>query len=178
MAEQTIVIHVNGFWRDQQREDLRESPGIFFVYEAAFNESGQTVDLLNLVFIGEADNIRKRILDDENRILWNSYIDPSNELVYAYAPVDACFRERVRDAYVITHKPRANQEDGIPFRYDKTTLVSYGKAALLNPVTTVRRSSPVLPDNMRHRLSHDTIPVRSVHVFSGKQADRRYAVGK
>jgi hypothetical protein len=178
MAEQTIVIHIQGFWRDQHKNDLKDSPGIFFVYEAKFNKTDQTVDLLHLIYIGDADNIRTGILNHESYPLWQKSLTPGNELCYAFAPVDSYYRERVKAAYILTHKPPANTNTNESFQYDKTTLVSTGSAALVDPVITVRRTTPVNPGPSKIRQRNGMVPVRSVQVFANNPTGRRYAFGE
>jgi hypothetical protein len=177
MAEQTIIIPIKGYWRDQHKRELAGSPGIFFVYEAHFDESQQTVDLLNLIYIGAAVNIRRRILEHEGYNYWKRYISPGNELCFAYASVDSKLRERVKAAYILSHKPAANPYVSEPFLYDKTTLVSTGQSALMNPVVTVYRNTLSQPETFAAHQRNDLIPVRAVHLINGRP-ERQFAFGR
>ncbi len=178
MAERTFIIHISGYWRDQHKTDIRKSSGIYFVYESHFSEIDQHVDLLKLIYIGEAENIRARILDHERYPSWLTCVSPGNELCYAYAPVDTFYRERVKAAFVHMHKPPANPVPDGPFLYDKTTLISTGRTALVNPVITMRKNTAAFPETAMFRQRLEMIPVRTVQVFNQIVPVRRYAVGE
>jgi hypothetical protein len=178
MAEQTIIIHIKGYWRDKYKTDLLEHSGIFFVYEAKYNEGDQTVDLLKLLYIGEADNIKARILHHEGYSSWMDHLEPGHELCYACAGVDIYYRERIKAAYIITHKPPANKNSQDVFHFDTTTLVSTGKTALINPVVTARKNKPTTTDVVMINQRKEMIPVRAIHVFSRRSNDRQLAIGE
>jgi hypothetical protein len=177
MAEQTIVVHINGYWRDQHKTNLPRHPGIFFVYEADYNKEDHTVDLLKLIYIGEADNVHARILNHELHAAWMKHAEPGHELCFAYANIDSYYRTRTKAAYIITHKPPANKNSQVEFHYDTTTLISTGKTALINPVVTARKNRPVAPDSERPNQRKEMIPVRAVQVCNSNMNDRCFAVG-
>ena len=178
MAEQTIVIHINGYWRDQRQACLAEYSGIFFVYEASYNAADQTVDLLKLIYIGEAENIKAEVISPENRFSWMTYLAPGHELCYACAGVDQPVRERAWAAYILTHKPPANTRSQEVFHYDNTTLVSTGKTALINPVVTARKNKTKSMEALVWAQHKEVIPVRAVQIYSDHPNERRLAMGK
>jgi hypothetical protein len=178
MAEQTYIIHISGYWRDLNKSEIRKSSGIYFVYESFFDERAQTIDLLRLLYVGEAENVRARIMDHESYVSWLSNLGPGKELCYAFAPVDFFHRERVKAAFVITHKPPANINPEAPFLYDKTTLVSTGRTALVNPVITVKKDAFIHPGAALFRQRNEMIPVRTVQDFNFNTGGRRYAMGE
>jgi|GEM_PF-435037 len=178
MSEQTVIIHINGYWREQNKSEIKKSPGLFFVYETHVKEGDDSLDLLRLIYIGEADNICATIAEPDYHNAWQQHIRPGNELCYAFAQVDSYLRARVKAAYVLTHKPPANSEKKSSFAFDKTTLLSTGRTALINPVITVKKNTPVYSDTALQRLRNEMIPVRTARVFSFSMAARRYAMGE
>ncbi|MEI6683037.1 MAG: hypothetical protein WCO44_10445 [Bacteroidota bacterium] len=178
MSEQTVIIHISGYWREESKSEIKKSPGLFFVYETHGKEGDQSLDLLRLIYIGETDNIRAAIADHDSHNAWQKSIKPGNELCYAVAQVDSFLRKRVKAAYVLTHKPPANPDTQAPFPYDKTTLLSTGRTALINPVITLKKNTPACSDTAMYRLRNEMIPVRTTRVFSFASPARRYAIGE
>jgi len=178
MAEQTIVIHINGYWRDQHKSSLPECSGLFFVYEASYNVTDQTADLLKLIYIGEAENIKARVFAPEYRLSWMTHLAPGHELCYACAGVDKPLRERAWAAYILTHKPPANTHVQGAFHYDTTTLVSTGKTALINPVVTARKNKSKSMEALVWAQHKEIIPVRAVQIYSDHPNERRLAMGE
>ncbi len=169
MAEATIIIDINGYWREEDLSIILSHPGVFFVYESKFDPDELTVDLLSLIYIGEAQNIRERIRTHEKLNLWKTLIQPDSELCFATGDVEEYFLERVKTAYVFGNNPVANYGHVTQFPFDTTTLISTGKTALLKPILTIKKSFPkyiVDPSLLQQNL----IPVRSVQVerYPGK----------
>ena len=153
------------------------APGLFFVYESRFDQDNQTVDLLRLIFIGEAENTMNSMTDHANYPVWQGYLAPGNELCYAFTPVECYHRERVKAAFIINHKPPANTGfDGF-FPFDKTTLVCTGRTALIDPVITVRKDTGVYPETAILRPQNKMIPVRAVNVLEHIIPSQRFAFG-
>jgi len=178
MAEQTIVANINGYWRDQQIENLRPHPGIFFVYEAKYHAVGQTVDLLRLIYVGEATNIRERLCDRELQAQWRSLIGPGNELCFAWTVVENYYRNRVAVAYIHAHNPPGNPESNEAFTYDATTVISTGHTALIYPVITVKRSNLLRVSTPTHFRREAMIPARAVQLHDDLRKPRRIASGE
>ncbi len=178
MADQTIIIHINGYWRDQSKTDLTQSAGIYFVYESRFNKGDQTVDLMKLLYIGSSDNIREGIREHPEYASWIDLLAPGNELCYATAGCDRIYRERVRSAYIVSHHPVANAPLPDPFLFDKTTIISNGRTALINPVITVKKSAAAYSGSTMFRHLKEMIPVRTLQVFHPGGMERRFAVGE
>ncbi|MCK9204770.1 MAG: hypothetical protein M0P58_10120 [Bacteroidales bacterium] len=162
MPDQTIIVHVKGYWREKDRINLPESPGVFFVYEASFHSSDETVDLLQLIYIGSASNIRSRILQPEVTAWWKEFVSVDHELCFACAEMGNTNQERVKSAYNISQCPPAFCNTNQEFSFDTTTLVSTGKTALLPSVITVRKNINPATGRNAHTLQGDIIPVRAV----------------
>jgi len=164
MAEATIIIDINGYWREEDLSIILTHPGVFFVYESKFDPDEHTVDLLSLIYIGEAQNIRERIRTHEKLNLWKNLIRPDSELCFATGNVEEYFCERVKTAYVFGNNPVANYGHALQFPFDTTTLISTGKTALLKPTFTIKKSFPKYIIDPSSLFQQNLIPVRSVQV--------------
>jgi len=162
MAETTIIVHINGYWREVDLSNILTHSGIFFVYEAKYNPDDHTVDLLNLIYIGEALNIRERIRTHEKFTVWKKFIDSGNELCFATGNVEDYFRERVKIAYIFGNNPSTNNGHINQFPFDTTTLISTGKTALLKHTLTIKKNFPRYFEDPATIVHTDLVPVRSV----------------
>jgi hypothetical protein len=178
MAEQTLVVDINGYWRDQQRKILVENSGIFFVYEAKYNDTDQTVDLLRIIYIGHDASIGQFLLSSELRQEWLQMIEPGNELCYATAAVDNYYRTRVAAAYIFAHLPPVNKEYTTAFPFDRTTIISTGKTALLYPVITATRSTLQKTDPPGYMKRRKMIPARAIPLLKEPEKPMRFASGE
>ena len=174
MAEQTIIIHIKGYWRNQDKLCLPVHAGLFFVYEANYNSTDNTVDLLKLIYIGEADNIKSQILHRERDSNWMEHVAAGHELCFACATIDNHYRERARAAYILTHNPPANSNSAEVFQFDTTTIVSNGNTALINPVITARKNKPAADEILLTANRKEMIPVRAVQVSTCNLNDRPF----
>lgn len=137
MAAQKFNVNIQGYWRDKDKNSIPEHSGIYFVYEAKYNADTDKIILLQLIYIGESKNVRNRILNHEKNSEWLQYVHQSNELSFSTGYVQSINRERVEAAYIFNHKPPVNTEYVDLFQFDKTTVISTGKTALLNTKFTV-----------------------------------------
>jgi hypothetical protein len=162
MPELTIVVNINGYWRDAQRVNMPESPGIYFVYESRFNAVDETIDLLRIIHIGEASDIRQSVRFHELRHTWLKVIDPDNDLSYSCTILDSYNRARVAAAFIFMHQPSENRESQGTFAYDRTTVISMGKTALLYPVITANRTKFQHSKFLQQAVKGAVIPARAI----------------
>ncbi len=178
MAEQTFVVNITGYWLDRQRNNMTESAGLFFVYEAKFNDADETVDLLRIIHIGEAANVVEKLNSAELQAAWNAIILPGHELCYATASVDNHYLVRVAAAYINTHFPPGNREYMESFPFDQTTVISTGKTALLYPVITARRNMLQLHNTPNHFRRSIMIPARAIQIQHEPKQSRKLVSGE
>jgi len=140
MAEKTIDVTFDGYWRDANKGGIPAQSGVYCVYECTYNAAANTVDLRTLIYIGEADNVHDRIANHEKYNDWLSHVRAGNELCFSFGGVDAATRERAEAALIFKHKPPENTEYVDSFPFDKTTMQLTGKTALLVTAFTVYRT--------------------------------------
>lgn len=137
MAAETFNIKIEGYWADSQKDNIPNHSGVYFVYECNFNEVAKTFNIHNLIYIGESDEVRDRIVNHEKYYDWERYVRPGNTLCYSTGPVSETYRERVEAAYVFRHKPPENEEYTENFSFDQTKINSLERTDLLDPSFTV-----------------------------------------
>lgn len=140
MAAQSFNVAIQGYWRERNKSGTPTHSGVYFVYEASYNQQDVTVSLHKLIYIGEAANVRERIAGHEKYNEWLKHVRPGNELCYSSGSVETLYRERVEAAYIFKHKPPENTEYKNKFPFDTTSIKSTGKTALLNVNFTVDRT--------------------------------------
>lgn len=105
--------------------------GIFFVYNCRYDLASDTVTLFQILYIGEADNIRTRVATHERFMSWRSFVKEGNELCFSAAFVQPHCRTAVKAVLIFRLKPAANSEykGFLPFSGVEITLA--GKTNLL-----------------------------------------------
>ena len=139
MAEKTISIGFDGYWRDVKKANIPADSGIYCVYECTFNKEESTVSLKSLIYIGESDNVQERIAKHEKYNDWLKHVNYGNQLCFTFGKVGSIDRERAEAAMIFKHKPPENTDFVNSFPFDKTKIILSGKIALLNSSFTLMR---------------------------------------
>ncbi|WP_338431914.1 GIY-YIG nuclease family protein [Synechococcus elongatus] len=130
-------IEFNGYWRESKKSSIPDQTGIYCVYACTHNAQAGTVSLQELIYIGESENVRSRILDHEKKVIWKQYLSPGEQLCYSFGHVNSYIRKRCEAAMIFKHKPLANREYTNIFPFDQTKIKLCGKTALLDDFFTV-----------------------------------------
>ncbi|MCU0440604.1 MAG: hypothetical protein MUC49_22135 [Raineya sp.] len=129
MPEQTFYQKFEGYWREPNKSGLPNKSGVYCVYSCTYHEEKKSVTIHQLIYIGESEDIHKRVANHEKHTKWLTYLESGNQLCYSYTLVDAIFRNRVEAALIYKHKPPANIEYKDSFPFDKTFIKTYGDNA-------------------------------------------------
>jgi len=140
MAEKTIAIEFDGYWRDENKSGLPASSGVYVVYECTYNATEKTVSLQTLIYIGEAADVKGRVANHEKYQDWLKHVRRGNQLCFSFGGVGAADRDRGEAAMIFKHKPPENDEYKNSFPFDRTTMSLSGKTALLTTHFTVNRT--------------------------------------
>lgn len=140
MTAQAFEVSIEGYWRDKNKSGIPNHSGVYFVYEATYNQYDDTVSLHKLIYIGEALNVHDRIINHEKRNNWLKHVRLGNELCFSTGYTEPYFRARIEAAYIFRHKPPENIEYKNEFPFDTTTIKSSGKTALLDTNFIVYRT--------------------------------------
>lgn len=135
---QTFNVNIEGYWRDKNKKGIPSYSGIFFVYNCKYNTEVDTVTLILIIYIGEADNINDRIDKHERYDQWKSFLRDGDELCFSAAYISVANRTRVKAAFINKIKPLANKDYKDEFPFEETTIQSTGKTKLLDTIFTVK----------------------------------------
>ena len=122
MAEQSHSIKFDGYWRDENKEAVPATSGIYCVYSCTFDVTTKKVQLKNLIYIGESENINAQIANHEKYEAWKKYLEAGQQLCFTYGEVALENRSRCAAAMIFKHKPPENTEFTDDFQFDKTTI--------------------------------------------------------
>ncbi|MGB2695677.1 MAG: GIY-YIG nuclease family protein [Dehalococcoidia bacterium] len=142
MPAKNINLAFEGYWRDINSGSVPAESGVYLVYRGTHNPD-KTVTLHQLIYVGESDDVRKRIQAHEKRPTWKSYLKAGQELCFAFAPIAKPDRQRAEAALIFNHKPPVNDEYKTSFPFDETTVRSTGCCKFIEAVFTVRRTVPI-----------------------------------
>jgi len=67
MAEKTIKIDFDGYWRDENKGSIPAQSGVYCVYECTRNVKEKNITIHKLIYIGESDDVKNRISGHEKR---------------------------------------------------------------------------------------------------------------
>lgn len=133
----TFNLLFDGSWSDSIRDELPEYSGIYLVYRGNLDRGSFLCR--EIIYIGQAENIRARHTKHEKRDAFLAELRPSEVLFYSCAPVAKTDLDRVENALVFEMHPKLNDKLTESFPYETTKVVSEGQCSLLNKLFTVER---------------------------------------
>ena len=134
---QTFAITIEGYWREKNKSGVPNYGGIFFVYETKYNADVDTVTLLRILYVGEAENCRERIATHKLKDEWVTSIREGNELSYSAGYMEAANRTRLKAAFIYKCQPIVNTDFKKDFQFEQTTVICSGKTRLMEAIFTV-----------------------------------------
>lgn len=140
MAEKTITINFDGYWRDKDKSGIPEQSGVYCVYSCAYDLNTEKVSIHKLIYIGESGDVRSRIADHGKYHDWLKHVNKGDELCFSFGAVETGDRSRSEAAMIFKHKPPENVEYTDSFPFDKTTMSLSGRTAKLQTNFTVNRT--------------------------------------
>lgn len=130
-------LHFDGSWSDSIREELPEYSGVYLVYRGTLSHGSFLCR--EILYIGQAENIRMRHTKHEKRELFMAELRPGEVLFYSCAPMTKADLDRVENALVFEMHPKLNDKLTESFPYEITTVVSDGQCSLLKKQFTIER---------------------------------------
>ena len=110
MAEKTITVEFDGYWRDENKGGLPAKAGVYCVYECTYSVGDKTVSIHKLIYIGEAEDVKDRVANHEKHEDWLEHVRRGNELCFSFGGVGKTDRDRAEAAMIYKHKPPENDE--------------------------------------------------------------------
>lgn len=133
-----------GYWRDENEGGLPSLSGIYCVYICVDHPSTNEVRLEELIYIGEADDLKVSVAHHEKRPTWQAHLQPGQDLCYSFAHVAPADRQRCAAALIFQHQPRDNDRFRGTFPFEETTMSLDGRISHLHSNFTVQRAEAKL----------------------------------
>lgn len=132
-----INLEFNGYWREVNKGGVPAESGIYCVYACTYNSAEGTVSLRELMYVGESENVKKRLTDHEKLPKWKNRLRAGETLCYSFANIGNVERIRAEAAIINYHKPPCNTEYINSFPYTTTTIFTSGRNCFLKNEFTV-----------------------------------------
>ncbi len=133
----TFDLKFDGYYRDINKASLPSCSGIYCVYTCSYDPSEKMVSLKKLIYIGQAEDINKRLSNHEKYEDWKSYLKSGETLCYNYTSVSINDLDRCENALIYKHQPIENTQCKKEFNYLQTTLNITGRSKFLNSSFTL-----------------------------------------
>lgn len=100
------VLEVKGYLMEGNEKELPEESGIYIVYKCVQDRGEHTVGLIEILYIGQAENIRKRHVPRHER--YNDFMrecEMDEDICYAWILVDQEDLDRVENGLIYMQQP-------------------------------------------------------------------------
>lgn len=123
-------LNFEGYWRDCNKNGLPTYAGIYLVYRCLYNAQTNTVELVDIIYIGQADNIHDRHINHEKYSDFTSLLLEGQELCYSCVPLTEN-RDLVENALIFAQKPVLNEQGKYNYNYTEAHISSEGACTCL-----------------------------------------------
>ena len=120
----------DGYWREVNKKYIPEFSGVYIIYRCSYVSPQNVVDLIDVLYIGQADNLRRR-LSQHNETEFHTALKTGETLCYACAPVDKEEMNQVENGLVFAEKPPYNDKLKNEYSYDDAEFHLEGTCSLL-----------------------------------------------
>lgn len=103
------IINFQGYWRELNKSDIPAQSGIYMVYRCTYNRASDTVGLVDIIYIGQSNNVRNRLSNHEKQTEFEKQLASGEELCYSFAPVDIQDLDTVERSLIFAQKPILNE---------------------------------------------------------------------
>lgn len=132
MAEiKTYNITFKGYRLQDDVDSLPEYSGIYMAYRCKYNGDTNKVTLIELVYIGQAENMKLRIMSHKNSKDISLHCGKDETICYSYASVSLYDLDIVENALIFAQKPRLNVKLKDNFTHKAAYFVIEGACDLL-----------------------------------------------
>lgn len=103
-------INFQGYWRDINRGGIPAESGIYMVYRCTYNKASDTVGLIDIIYIGQSENVHDRVATHEKHGDFEKQLQRGEELCYAFAPIQKSDLDIVEHSLIFAQKPILNED--------------------------------------------------------------------
>ena len=128
----TFNLTFDGSLLDDDRKNLPTYSGIYLVYRGRLTSDRNALICTEIIYIGQAEDIRKRHIAHEYRQRFIETLRAGEVLFYSYAKADIADLDRIENALIYHVKPNLNDRGKDRFLYPSTEIKSAGQCALLD----------------------------------------------
>ena len=118
-------LEIQGYYKDLSRTGFPHSSGIYFVYRGIYMPHLKTVTLMELLYIGETENLYDRHNEHDKRNEFLARLQEGEELFYSFALTDSLpndQRKKVEAALIYELCPPLNVQNVDSFICEETTI--------------------------------------------------------
>lgn len=134
MAIKTFNQEFKGYRLESDTDSLSTNSGVYGVYRCNYNKEKETVSLIQLIYIGKADNLNTRINKHEKWDDWKKYLKAKESICFCYTFIDKDNNERVEATLINSNQPPENTEYKKSFPFDKTIVNCSGNHQFIKKV--------------------------------------------
>lgn len=126
-------LNFKGYWRDVKRKGIPSVSGVYLVYKCTYTSEIGKVKLIELIYMGQAQDLQERI---ENHTKRNEFLKECDSnrneiLCYAIAEVDKKDLNIVENALIYAQQPKLNDKYKDKFNYEPSEFHIEGRCALM-----------------------------------------------
>lgn len=127
----TYNIQFEGYWLERNKNDVPAKSGVYMVYRGKYNQEKNSVDLYEIIYIGQSVNMRERIVNHDHIEAFEDALNYGETLCYSCAAVDESDLDLVENALIIAQKPRLNEMRQSNLDYSEKRFQVSGRCSLL-----------------------------------------------
>ena len=127
----SFILNFKGYWREAKKDGIPAVSGVYLVYRCVYNSSSGTVSLRELIYIGQATNVNKRISSHLYDGDFQGETHAGEVLCFSIAEVSKTDLDLVENALIFAQQPRLNIRGKESFDYPDSSFNIGGRCALL-----------------------------------------------
>lgn len=128
----TYNIQFDGYWLDQNKGNIPHISGVYVVYRGVYNASLNNVDLKEIIYIGQSEDVNVRLSSHDKMNEFMSTLKEGEILCYSCAKVAASELDIIENALIIAQSPRLNVKVENNIDFSNCQFVLRGQCALMN----------------------------------------------
>lgn len=123
-------LNFEGYWRDCNKNGLPNYSGVYLVYRCKYIIQTNTVSLIDIIYIGQAENIHDRHLNHEKYEDFKNMLQEGEELCFSCVSVNKGL-DLVENALIFSQKPVLNEQGKYNYNFTEAHIETTGACACL-----------------------------------------------